>query len=503
MDMYKWLGLSVSALIVAALMGVGNVTGAAAASGCEEALYTGTASVDEGTYDVYVKLGRRGQSATVQLYSEGAINDTRCRQVGQINASGDEWLKIGTWTSDSSDQLSFGMNGSSLQREITANRPAIMLIDHNNPLCTPIVECATTIDGSEGYIVPVESLGDDSTLRVLQPRSIEGDTLKSVAYYVDDSLMYTTKKLEPFDMRYASLPGQVLRRVAEYRSGQRVIYEEKVPGNFVDSLGNFIFRVFHTDSRVVQALLWILGATIIWAILYGVWSIINRRRIWRIHHGFIAQKSHIVSDTERAVIFKRQRVLNIIRKVMKIFLGILLAGACVMFVTTYILKISRVDGVSMQTSYHTDELLWVNSIPVSWGRLSEHYYIPKRGDVVIIRAVYGVTENNTDIQSKPILIKRVLGLPGERVTINNGTVMVYKKDSAGIEGIQPDKGAPWESKMIRDDASRAQIDLTLGPTELFVSGDNRPESTDSRTNGPIDVRQIVGVVVGPINPFQK
>jgi type IV secretory pathway protease TraF len=69
---------------------------------------------------------------------------------------------------------------------------------------------------------------------------------------------------------------------------------------------------------------------------------------------------------------------------------------------------------------------------------------------------------------------------------------VYNADSP--EGFNPDLDSPWESSMYPD-TSQGRIDLTLGSSEIFVSGDNRPASADSRFNGPLNVSHIIGPVL--------
>lgn len=462
-----------------------------------DSFYTGIDSFNKGSYDVFVKLGRRGESSQISLYSM-FTDESHCRRLGDIKATGDEWQKIGTMKLAESTDVSFGIADGKLSRYISANRPTIMAIPRGKDVCVPKIKCNATIDGQSGYIVPLSNLADENTLRIVQPRSTTGDTLANVSYYVDSDLVYTTKKLEAFDMRYAFIPGQLLQRVAQYNSGQRVVYESRVPDAFTLSFRDFLFQVSHKNPVAFQVSLWLLILVAAAAGVIGALQVVARRRAWREAHGFIRRKTQVLSSRERELLFARHRIVGVVKKVA---LGLIAAAGVtivVVITNTYLLKISRVDGVSMQDTFHTNELVWVNSAPITWMRLTNLQFVPNRGDAVIVRAVYGVTDQAEDVAGKQFLIKRVIGLPGERVVIRNGKVTIYNNEHP--KGFSPDEGASWKETMIEDD-DKQTIDLRLGVSEVFVSGDNRPASVDSRFNGPIDANQVLGVVIGKVWPL--
>lgn len=155
-----------------------------------------------------------------------------------------------------------------------------------------------------------------------------------------------------------------------------------------------------------------------------------------------------------------------LRRVMREVLGTLLPALVLAIVMHLFLAQSTiVYGQSMEPNYHTDERLIIEKI-------TYRFHPPQRGDVVVI----------DDPTGGPVpLIKRVVGLPGERITIANGRVFVNGVPLA----------EPYESQM------------TLGPSQswivpplhVFVLGDNRGNSRDSRYFGPIPFSQIVGHAV--------
>lgn len=478
-----------------------SIAAAAKSRTCTEqvtnSFYAGVDSFNEGGYDIYIKLGQRGESSQVSLYGMFA-DESHCRRLGDIEATGDEWRKIGTIKLADATDVSFGIVDGKLSRHISANRPTIMAIPQGKDVCVPKIKCSATIDGQSGYIVPLSNLADENTLRIVQPHSTAGDTLVNVSYYVDNELVYTTEKLEAFDMRYAFIPGQLLQRVAQYNSGQRVVYESRVPDTFTLSFQDFLFQVSHKNPVAFQVSLWLLVLVVVAAGVIGVLQVVARRRAWREAHGLIRRKTQVLSSRERERLAARHRIVGVVKRVA---LGLIVAAGVIVVVVitnTYLLKISRVDGVSMQDTFHTDELVWVNSVPVTWKRLTNLQFVPNRGDTVIVRAVYGVTDQAEDVAEKEFLIKRVIGLPGERVVIRGGKVTIYNNEHP--KGFSPDDGASWKETMI-EDTDKQTIDLRLGVSEVFVSGDNRPASVDSRFNGPIDASQVLGVVIGKVWPL--
>lgn len=126
-----------------------------------------------------------------------------------------------------------------------------------------------------------------------------------------------------------------------------------------------------------------------------------------------------------------------------------------------------VSGDSMQPTFQTGEYLIID-------QLSYHFQEPERGEVVVFKAP------ESDAR---FFIKRIIGLPGETVEIQNGTVTIYNDQ-------HPD-GRRLREPYIQ--ASRREtMSVKLEPEEYFVMGDNRPVSSDSRSWGPLKLDRIQG-----------
>jgi signal peptidase I len=148
----------------------------------------------------------------------------------------------------------------------------------------------------------------------------------------------------------------------------------------------------------------------------------------------------------------------------------------------------RVDGPSMEPSLRTGEYVFVNKLAyvrLSLGRVGEllpfgdrdegeGVYFPmgrpQRGDVVVFKDVRGQERD---------LIKRVIGVEGDMIGIVNG--VVYRNGQALEE--------PYILSALPGQEMRAQ---TVPPGHVFVMGDNRPASSDSRSWGPVPLEAIIG-----------
>lgn len=140
----------------------------------------------------------------------------------------------------------------------------------------------------------------------------------------------------------------------------------------------------------------------------------------------------------------------------------------------FVLQPHQVNGLSMYPNYDNGEYLLTDKVSYKTGT-------PKRGDVVVFHAPESAQcPQGTGCD----FIKRVIGLPGETVEV--------KDNGIWINGTKlPEPYIP-EENFTRPGAFTQGRVITLGNFEYFVSGDNRPHSSDSRAWGPITPKDIVG-----------
>jgi len=149
----------------------------------------------------------------------------------------------------------------------------------------------------------------------------------------------------------------------------------------------------------------------------------------------------------------------------------------------------------MQNTLHNDDRLIVWKLPRTWARITGHQYVPKRGDIIIFTE--SGLSNYGDTQDTKQLVKRVIGLPGDHVVVANGIITIFNKQHP--KGFNPDKTLPY-GKNNAIPSTDNDINITLGSHQLFVCGDNRGDSLDSRIFGPIQTNQVIGKLVTRIYP---
>lgn len=173
------------------------------------------------------------------------------------------------------------------------------------------------------------------------------------------------------------------------------------------------------------------------------------------------------------------------------FVLIISALVVALLINQFVFQSYEVDGNSMEPTLHNHDRLIIWKLPRTWSLLTKHSYAPKRGDVIVFHKPNGSSEQ---------LIKRVIGLPGERVVVKDGVITVYNASSPG--GIRPDE-APYGKDL---QITNGYVDVTVGPNEIFVCGDNRipGASLDSRSAlGNVPLEKVVGKLVLRLYPFSK
>ena len=139
-----------------------------------------------------------------------------------------------------------------------------------------------------------------------------------------------------------------------------------------------------------------------------------------------------------------------------------------------------VSGGSMEPAFNPNEYLVIDEVTY---RNSE----PQRGDVVIFRY---------PLDPSIYFIKRIVGIPGETVKIENGVVSV-------ADQVHPAYKILNEPYARIGKNMRTVLPTTLSSGEYFVLGDNRDASADSRVWGPLEKRFIIGRAILRLYPFNE
>lgn len=175
---------------------------------------------------------------------------------------------------------------------------------------------------------------------------------------------------------------------------------------------------------------------------------------------------------------------------------LLLAPILAIAITSFVFQSYEVDGPSMEPSLQTHNRLIIWKAGRTWARITKSDFIPERGEIIVF-VKRGMYDFNTDKEKQ--LIKRVIGLPGERVVVHDGVMTVYNDEHP--EGFVPDKIMDYGQHIT--EITPGEVDITVGPGEVFVSGDNRDNSLDSRSFGAIPAKDIVGTLSLRILPLSE
>jgi len=174
-----------------------------------------------------------------------------------------------------------------------------------------------------------------------------------------------------------------------------------------------------------------------------------------------------------------------------LFLVIVVIGTTL--VNSFVFRSFNVVGPSMRPTMETGDRLIVNRLPVTIAQLQNQPYVPERGQVIVFKN----PQFNRGMDDE-FIVKRVIGLPGERVVLNNGIFTVYNNDNP--DGFNPDESHTDEPA----GPAVGAVDTVVPMGELFVVGDNRVgnNSYDSRSGlGTIPLYDVVGPVGLRVFPF--
>lgn len=168
-------------------------------------------------------------------------------------------------------------------------------------------------------------------------------------------------------------------------------------------------------------------------------------------------------------------------------------------INSQLFAMATVKEVSMQDTLYADQMLVIN-------RLSYRNKTPKTGDIIVFyqnreigsftkefaRSLINIipfTKSGEDIRDR--LVKRVIGTPGDVIDIIDGDVYLNGEilEETYVKGITEEEGF--------------ELPVTVSENQLFVMGDNREQSMDSRAFGLIDISHVEGKASLRIYPFNK
>lgn len=174
------------------------------------------------------------------------------------------------------------------------------------------------------------------------------------------------------------------------------------------------------------------------------------------------------------------------KEIIKSIIELVVFAAIVLLVFKYIVVPVRIIGDSMENNLHDNNIAFINAIGSRNGNVD-------RFDVVVLYS--------EELDEK--IIKRVIGLPGEHIVFKDD--QLYVNDVLVEQDFLDEEFMEYSKKQYSNELFTDDFEVTVGSNEIFVLGDNRLGSTDSRVLGCFSFDDIIGkngVVIFPFNNIQ-
>jgi signal peptidase I len=139
-------------------------------------------------------------------------------------------------------------------------------------------------------------------------------------------------------------------------------------------------------------------------------------------------------------------------------------------IAAFFVRLPQVAGLSMDPYIRSGEYVLINTFAYRIG-------VPRRGEIVAFRH---------EGDARTVFIKRVIGLPGDRIRIDRGRVYV--------------NGARLDEPYVAHADGRSFAQISVPPSSVYVLGDNRAQSEDSRFFGPVGDDRLIGRAIAGVWP---
>lgn len=200
-------------------------------------------------------------------------------------------------------------------------------------------------------------------------------------------------------------------------------------------------------------------------------------------------------DSAEAFKDKNDKKRRAASEVLDWFDTVITSIVAIIVIFALVTRLSTVDGGSMKPTLHDMERLLI----------TDFMYTPERNDIVVVWTE-GLFNERTDEWGKAI-VKRVIGVPGDTISLDTSTGSVYRNGEKLPQEIKD--GILYEDGHPINDYTTVSWDMsseiTVPEGYVFVMGDNRNDSIDSRDSrvGLVNVNNIIGKAYLRVAPFDK
>lgn len=479
-----------------AVLNFGSITSAQSTeSNCDlSEVASAVTKLPSSDYEVYAQLGSSSTSDNaVVSVRELSDEDAECVVVGSTTLNSEKFTKIGDVSVTDSDAVEVFLSSAKTTSSQMAGGPRVVFVPRGQSICDFALGCNVSYAGSSFSLSPKKVSLNSDALQVGLLEDFKDKKIVKVVYAVDQKPVYEKPTVEKFNERYVSTGTHTISRRVIFESGISLTESKTIKRGSVANAGYIFQSVISGQSKIITV---VLSAVILFMLWLGIMAIVKRRhrkRLWQQAHGTesgaleydplkVGAQANFQLETNWELIVKYRRWLY----------GVVALVSVMLLSSSYIIGFFNVDGVSMYPTLQDGSVHPLVKVERTVSRLNGSQYIPKRGEIVVVHK----GENNlfvTDVEAelKSFVVKRVVALPGERVTIKDGVIKVFNKDRP--RGFVPDDQFKWVKDLTGSEDF--VIDLTLKESEIFVVGDNRDESIDSRFYGPIDTSEVQGRVI--------
>lgn len=177
--------------------------------------------------------------------------------------------------------------------------------------------------------------------------------------------------------------------------------------------------------------------------------------------------------------YKRADMQDFIMTLLIVIVGVFALRA-------FVFEPVKVQGESMVPTLHENERMFVE-------KFTYWFDNPSRGDIIICRYPDSYEARDADTT----YVKRVIGLPGETIKVKDGKVFIKEAGASEFKQLNEEQYLGEDYYIV------GNIEKAVPTDSVFVMGDNRNNSTDSRMVGPIKLTEILGRVHGVVYPISS
>lgn len=442
------------------------------------------------SYDLYLLTEGLPRAAEAVLYQQDSGAGESCRQIGRVTVGGEAYARLGTLTMAPGPHLhTYYLD---VPQSSDAYAASVLFIPTESAPCSSPANCQISFAGASLDLQPRQVSLNTGRLRLGVLDSPSSLTVDKVVYSVDNRPVYISSELKAFNLNYVSGGEHTLQRRVFLSSGHILLSSEVVQHGSSGNVFYFLTAQYYRYRSIVNILFILIIGPLIALGIFGFIYLRRQRKKWQYDHtaniiaDAEAQRNAFLAELNAAP--REEGFRDLLWKFKWWITGLFGTLAVILFVNAAMFSLFTVDGPSMQPTFKNGSKRVLQKLPVSFAKLNGTVFLPKRGDAVVLSH----TETNllstipTQVESG-FVVKRVIGLPGERVVVKGSVIEVT--DTRG-RTFNPDTEGGWS--LAEGLTGSYLADVTLGDNELFVVGDNRMESIDSRSYGPVKATDVVG-----------